>query len=95
MKNYNIVEVNKIDRIETAEKTLYKYNNLYIRLFNKRNNINGIPLYSVQVFNQDIKNVTNEYKGIILNGARYSNKNNYLSFQSFNVGNDLERLLNN
>jgi hypothetical protein len=87
----NIVNVNSLDSMLSAENTLYKFNDMYINVYRVKNDINGNPLYHISFYNEREENITKNYRGKI---GRYYSKKGYITAQSYNISNTIEYILN-
>ena len=54
----NIINVNSLDSILSAENTLYKFNDIYINVYRVKNDISGNPLYHISFYNEREENIT-------------------------------------
>ena len=87
----NTIVINNLDQILAGENTLYHYNNLFINVYRVKNNVYGNPLYHLSIYNENLENITKEYKG---KSGRYYSKKEFLTIQSYNLSNSIEFLLN-
>jgi hypothetical protein len=86
----NIIGINNLDQILTSENTLYHYNNLFINVYRVKNDIYGNPLYHLSIYNENLENITKEYKGKL---GRYYSKKEFLSVQSYNLSSSINYIL--
>ena len=91
LENMNIVKIESLDSIYASENSLYKYNDLFLNIYRTKNDVNGNPMYHLSIYDNNKNNISENYK---MQYVKYYKKGQYLSFQSYNISNKLENILN-
>ncbi|GAA0102533.1 hypothetical protein UT300012_32480 [Paraclostridium bifermentans] len=87
----NIITITNLDSVYANENNLYKYNDLYIKVWRTKNDINGNPVYRLQIFDTEYSsNITENYKG---KGYNFYKSGEFLRLKSYNLSNTIGYIL--
>ena len=90
--NMNMKIVNNLNEVIPNKNTTYFYKNYSIELHRVNNDINGNPLYKIELCKDYIYNINSKLKGLVY---RCYNKKGYSLIQSYDINKSLENIFNN
>ena len=79
-----------LNEIGNAEKHFYRYKDLFLYVKRVKNDVSGNPMYHINIKNNRWNVITEKYKGKV---GKFYKRGQYISVQSYNIGETLKRIL--